>query len=115
MIIFENVILKVFQLLIAEGTAMMTVYSLFDTAFAVYMAASCNVTIINWVEAYCTLKLCLELLWVYFKVDVTLVLFVYHHWSKAFLFADWVYKFAIKDLLSKKASLHLKQINLTIL
>ncbi len=61
-IILENIIFKVFQLLVTKGTTMMTIDRLLNTAFAIYMPASCNVTIIDRIHAYCTLELGLKLL-----------------------------------------------------
>ena len=57
MIVFENVVFELFQLLVAEGTAMVPVDCLLDAAFAVDVAASCYVAIVYGVHADCALEL----------------------------------------------------------
>ena len=59
MIVFENIVFKLFKLLIAKRTAMMAIYSLFDTWFTIYMSTSRYIAIADRIQAYCTLKLSL--------------------------------------------------------
>lgn len=68
MIIFEYVVLEIFELLITEWTSVVSVYGLFDAAFAVDVPASSYIAVINRVQAYCTLKLNLKFLWVNLEV-----------------------------------------------
>ncbi len=58
-VILENVILKIFKLLVTEGTTMVTVYGLLNAGPTIHMAASGDVTVTDGVETNCTLKLCL--------------------------------------------------------
>lgn len=78
MIVLENIVFELFQLLIAKWTAVMTIDCFLDACFAIYMATSRYVAIIDWIETYCALKLSLQLLWVYFEVYVILSLFADH-------------------------------------
>lgn len=56
MIIFEYIHFEVFEVLIAERTAMMTVDCLLDTMSTVYMSTTCDVAIGDRVQTDCTLK-----------------------------------------------------------
>lgn len=78
MIIFEYVIFEIFKLLVTKWAAMMPINCFLNTRLAIHMATSCYVTIINWIETYCTLKLSLQFLWIDFEVNMVLVLFTYH-------------------------------------
>jgi hypothetical protein len=57
MVVFEDIIFKVFKLLVAERTSVMPVYSLLNAALTIDMSTPRNVTIIDRIETNCTLKL----------------------------------------------------------
>lgn len=78
MVIFEYIVLEVFELLIAKRTSMVPIDCLLNTGFAIYMSTSRYVTIINGIKANCTLKLSLKFLWTDLEVDVILWLFDDH-------------------------------------
>jgi hypothetical protein len=78
MVIFEDVILKIFKLLIAERTSVMSVNSLLNTAFAVDVAATCNIAVVNGVQTDGTLKLNFQFIWADFEVaSLKEVMFLY--------------------------------------
>lgn len=59
MVIFEYVVLEVFELLVAKGTSMVTVDSLLNARPAIYMTAPGDITVIDGVETNRALELCL--------------------------------------------------------
>lgn len=78
MIILEYVVLELLQFLIAKRASMVPVDCFFDAGLTIYMSTSRYVTVVDRIEAYCTLELCLKLFWVYLKVYMVLLLFSDH-------------------------------------
>lgn len=61
MVILEDVSFELFELLGAEGTAVMPVDSLLDAMFAVHMSTTSDVAVVDWVEADGALKFMFQL------------------------------------------------------
>mgnify|MGYP003554419235 CR=1 FL=1 len=70
MVVFEDVKLEVFELLVAEWAAMVSCHWLLYAMFAVDVSAAGDIAVVDWVEADCTLKFVLEFLCVYSKIVV---------------------------------------------
>lgn len=85
-IIFKNIVLETFQLLIAKGATMMPIYCFLDAAFAIDVPAPRDIAVIYWIQAYCTLKFSLQFLRINFKVNM--ILFCVDHDLPDFLFKD---------------------------
>lgn len=59
MVVFEDVGLELFELLVAKWAAVVTIYSLLNAGFAIYMAAARYVTVVDGVQTDCALELSL--------------------------------------------------------
>lgn len=78
MIVLEHVVLELLEFLIAKRASVMPVDCLFDAGLTINMSTSCYITIVDGIEAYCTLELCLKLFWTYLKIYMVLLLFSDH-------------------------------------
>ena len=59
MVIFEYIFFKLFKLLIAEWTSVMSIHSLLNTTFAIDMATSGNIAVVDGVQTNSALELLL--------------------------------------------------------